>query len=167
MRRSALHLSGLLIGLVAFVVVSMSATAGKAADEDRRPVLPPLLMASATTPAPELLHELAAPRHAGPRTILMEVTAYCPCRKCCGRNARGITASGLRVTHNAGLFVAADTSVLPFHTRLLIPGYGEGEAVPVLDRGGAIKGNRLDVFFPSHQEAREWGRRMIEVTIVE
>src|SRR5262245_30537978 len=170
MRRNALHLSGLLIGLIAFVVVSISATSGKAADEDRRPVsiLPPMLMATATTPtpAPELLHELSVQPHPTPHKILMEVTAYCPCRKCCGKNARGITASGLRVTHNGGLFVAAD-SYLPFHTKLLIPGYGDGEAVPVLDRGGAIKGNRLDVFFPTHQEALEWGRRMIEVTIVD
>jgi 3D (Asp-Asp-Asp) domain-containing protein len=96
----------------------------------------------------------------------MEVTAYCPCKKCCGKNARGITASGLRVTHNAGLFVAADANLFPFHTNLQIPGYANGKEVPVLDRGGAIKGNHLDVFFPTHQEAKEWGRRMIEVTIV-
>jgi 3D (Asp-Asp-Asp) domain-containing protein len=95
----------------------------------------------------------------------MEVTAYCPCRKCCGRGAHGVTASGLRVSANAGQFVAADT-FLPFHTKLLIPGYGD-RPVPVLDRGGAIKGNRLDVFFPTHRQALDWGRRMIEVTVVE
>jgi 3D (Asp-Asp-Asp) domain-containing protein len=97
----------------------------------------------------------------------MEVTAYCPCKKCCGSNARGITASGLKVTHNAGLFVAADTTLLPFHTRLIIPGYAGGRSVPVLDRGGAIKGNRIDVFFPTHEQARKWGRRIVEVTVVD
>ena len=115
--------------------------------------------------ADELLHDVVAA--AKPRTLTMEVTAYCPCRKCCGKNARGLTASGFKVTHNAGLFVAADTALLPFHTKLLVPGYAGEKAVPVLDRGGAIKGNRIDVFFASHQEALQWGRRTIEVTIVE
>jgi 3D (Asp-Asp-Asp) domain-containing protein len=100
------------------------------------------------------------------RTITMEVTAYCPCKKCCGQNARGVTASGKHISHNDGLFVAADKGV-PFDTKLVIPGYAGGKAVPVLDRGGAIKGNRLDVFFASHKEALKWGRRKIEVTVIE
>ncbi|MGN6724584.1 MAG: 3D domain-containing protein, partial [Tepidisphaeraceae bacterium] len=37
--------------------------------------------------------------------------------------------------------------------------------VPVLDRGGAIKGYHLDVFFPSHQQALDWGRRWVVVEI--
>jgi 3D (Asp-Asp-Asp) domain-containing protein len=100
------------------------------------------------------------------RLIRMLVTAYCPCTKCCGPNAQGITASGKRVSYNHGHFVAADTSRLPFGTKLLIPGYGDG-AVEVIDRGGAIKGNHLDVFFPTHQQALDWGRRYITVTVIE
>ena len=96
----------------------------------------------------------------------MEVTAYCPCKKCCGPNAKGVTASGRRVTHNNGLFVAADTRILPFDTKLQIPGYADGQLVPVLDRGGAIKGKKLDVFFPSHERALQWGRRKVEVTVI-
>ncbi len=96
----------------------------------------------------------------------MEVTAYCPCEKCCGPNAVGLTASGKPVTHNAGRFVAADTTVLPFGSELQIPGYHGSTAVPVLDRGGAIKGNKLDVYFPSHEEALQWGRQWLLVTIV-
>lgn len=101
------------------------------------------------------------------RVVWMEVTAYCPCSSCCGPNASGITASGKRVSHNGGRFVAADTRVLPMGTRLSIPGYHNGKVVPVLDRGGAIKGNKLDVYFPSHQTAKKWGRRLIPVTIHE
>lgn len=99
--------------------------------------------------------------------IWMEVTAYCPCTKCCGEQAAGITASGKTVRHNNGRFVAADTRLLPFGTELSIPGYHGGQAVPVLDRGGAIKGNRLDVYFPTHQEALNWGRQRLPVTVVE
>ena len=97
----------------------------------------------------------------------MEVTAYCPCTKCCGEQAAGITASGKTVRHNDGRFVAADTRLLPFGTELSIPGYHGGQAVPVLDRGGAIKGNRLDVYFPTHQEALNWGRQRLAVTVIE
>jgi 3D (Asp-Asp-Asp) domain-containing protein len=109
----------------------------------------------------ELLRDLSN----GPQTVTMEVTAYCPCPKCCGAGAIGLTASGKRITYNNGRFVAAD-KVLPFGTKLVIPGYNNGESVEVMDRGGAIKGNKLDVFFPTHDQAKAWGRRMIAVTIV-
>ena len=99
--------------------------------------------------------------------VTMEVTAYCPCKKCCGPKARGITASGLQVTHNNGQFVAADTSILPFNSKLIIPGYASSQVVEVLDKGGAIKGKKLDVFFATHEEALKWGRRMMEVIIFE
>ncbi|MEO6437055.1 MAG: 3D domain-containing protein [Tepidisphaeraceae bacterium] len=131
-----------------------------------RRIAAPLIVSSVLL---ALVVTATAKTHDAPRTriLTMEVTAYCPCKKCCGPGAKGITASGRRVSHNNGLFVAADTSVLPFHTKLEIPGYAQGQAVPVLDRGGAIKGRKLDVFFPSHDEARQWGRRKIEVTVVE
>ncbi len=96
----------------------------------------------------------------------MEVTAYCPCQKCCGPAAQGITASGLPVSHNQGRFVAADTKVLPFGSQIVIPGYHNDCKVPVIDRGGAIKGARIDVFYPTHQEALEWGRRWVMVGVV-
>jgi 3D (Asp-Asp-Asp) domain-containing protein len=101
------------------------------------------------------------------KAVFMEVTAYCPCRKCCGPEAHGITASGRHVSHNDAQFVAADTALLPFHTKLVIPGYAANMPVEVLDKGGAIKGNRLDVFFPTHEQALEWGRRVVEVIVVE
>jgi 3D (Asp-Asp-Asp) domain-containing protein len=113
--------------------------------------------ASAVMPAASVNHKL--------RTLRMEVTAYCPCTKCCGENARGLTASGHDVSYNNSRFVAADNN-LPFGTKLVIPGYAGG-AVEVIDRGGAIKGNKLDVFFATHEEALQWGRQFIEVTVLE
>lgn len=89
------------------------------------------------------------------------VTAYCPCEKCCGRYADGVTASGYVIEYGAS-FVAAPESI-PFGTMLDIPGYG---IAPVRDRGGAIKGNRLDVFFPTHREAMEWGWQKLQVKIL-
>lgn len=86
------------------------------------------------------------------------VSAYCPCRVCCGRHADGITADG---THLApGKKVLAAPRSLPFDTRLRIPGYGTAR---VADRGGAIKDRRLDVFFWRHQDALEWGVQWLKV----
>ena len=99
------------------------------------------------------------------RVVMMQVTAYCPCKKCCGRNARGVTASGKRVSYNGGRFVAADTNHFPFGTRLSIPGYHNAKPVEVIDTGSAIKGKKLDVYFPSHETATEWGVRSVPVTV--
>jgi len=96
-------------------------------------------------------------------TVRMRVTAYCPCSKCCGQYADGMTACG-HVIQPGDTFVAADKRYA-FGTKMLVPGYGHGQAVKVLDRGGAIKGNRVDVFFPSHQEALEWGVQHLDVKV--
>lgn len=186
MRRSAIHFY---IALMCMVVGLMLGTIGRA--DDHRPAsaaaaAPSLLLATSldsprqeqsptellfdlSKPAAVTVSTAAAPARVarGPRVITMEVTAYCPCSKCCGKGAHGVTASGLRVSHNNGRFVAADTSVLPFHTKLIIPGYAGEQKVEVLDRGGAIKGNRLDVYFPTHRQAIEWGRRKIDVIVTD
>jgi 3D (Asp-Asp-Asp) domain-containing protein len=101
------------------------------------------------------------------RILRMEVTAYCACTKCCGPNAQGITASGKLVSYNDGKFVAADTRLLPFGTKLQVPGYAGGETIEVIDRGGAIKGNKLDLYFETHQAALEWGRQWVDVVVFE
>ncbi|GAG04624.1 unnamed protein product [marine sediment metagenome] len=90
----------------------------------------------------------------------MRVTAYCPCEKCCEEWADGITASG-HVIKKGDKFCAADKSIA-FGTAVNIPGYGE---VLILDRGGLIKGDRLDVYFDTHQEAISWGVKHLKVRI--
>lgn len=59
--------------------------------------------------------------------------------------------------------IAVDPNVIPMGTRLYIEGYGEGIAA---DQGGAIKGNRVDLFFDSRQEALDWGMKTVKVTIL-
>ncbi|NQT02561.1 MAG: 3D domain-containing protein [Planctomycetes bacterium] len=93
----------------------------------------------------------------------MRVTAYCPCPRCCGEYSDGITACGHEIQPD-DTFVAADRRY-PFGTEMLIPGYSNSQPVKVLDRGGAIKGNRLDVFFASHEEALEWGVKYLDVNV--
>jgi len=92
------------------------------------------------------------------------VTAYCPCEKCCGvwatKPGPRVTANGHSIEPN-DRFVAAPKN-MPFKTKLIIEGYTDG-LVFVYDRGGAIKNKKLDVFFPTHQEALNWGVKEIEV----
>lgn len=102
-------------------------------------------------------HRVLPPSSAQSSLCSFEVTAYCPCEICCGRWADGYTASGLPAE---GWLVAAPSEI-PFGTLLVIPGYAYDLPVPVLDRG-PIKGE-LEVFFPTHQEALEWGRQQLKV----
>lgn len=97
------------------------------------------------------------------QTVRMRVTAYCPCEKCCGRYSDGRTACLHKICHG-DVFVAADKEY-DFGTEMIIAGYNNGEPVKVLDRGGAIQGNRVDVFFNSHEEAVNWGVRYIDVKV--
>ena len=98
-------------------------------------------------------------------TLRMLVTGYCPCSICCGKHANGRTAAGYSVWTNGGKLVAADTNVLPFGSLIEVPGYASDAVVPVLDRGGKIKGKRLDLLFPTHRQARQWGRRWLDVVV--
>jgi 3D (Asp-Asp-Asp) domain-containing protein len=95
---------------------------------------------------------------------LMNVSAYCggPC--CCGKWADGRTASNHKI-REGDRFVAAPKRY-PFGTKMIVPGYNDGQVVEVKDRGGAIKGNCLDLFFNDHQAALEWGRQQVYVRIV-
>lgn len=87
-----------------------------------------------------------------------EITAYCPCEKCCGKSD-GITATGVKAT--AGRTIAVDPDVIPYGTELFIDGF----TYRAEDTGGSIKGNKLDIFFANHLEALEWGVREYEVFI--
>lgn len=88
-----------------------------------------------------------------------KVTAYCACAQCCGKT-NGITASGTRAT--AGRTVAAPAN-FAFGTKLDIG----GNTYVVEDRGGAIQGNKIDVYMNSHADALRWGVRYLTVNIVE
>ena len=96
---------------------------------------------------------------------VFDVSAYCPCKRCCGPNAQGITASGYKIKAGDRL-VAADKRYR-FGTTLIVPGYNKSQPVKVLDRGGAIKGDKIDLLFSTHQKALIWGRKKVKVFIWE
>jgi len=104
------------------------------------------------------------------RLIKMKVTAYCLCEKCCGKWAH----QKVRVTSigdNAKIYdgVAADPKLLPYRTRLKIPEIGIKE---VDDTGGGMRQSakfgiyHLDVRMNSHEKARKWGVRWLDVEVL-
>ncbi|EOT44614.1 3D domain-containing protein [Enterococcus columbae] len=96
------------------------------------------------------------------KTLVMESTAY----SSDPRDTLGggtITATGQNLLENP-MAVAVDPTVIPLGTRLYVEGYGEAIAS---DTGGAIKGNIIDVHFPTYEQCIQWGRRTVTVTILD
>lgn len=84
------------------------------------------------------------------------LTAYCPCSICCGKET-GITASG--AIAQANHTIAADTSILPFGTEVII----DGQVYIVEDMGGGVNDNHIDIFFNTHSEALAFGKKIQRV----
>ena len=77
----------------------------------------------------------------------------------------GITYSGVKVTRDLFSTVAADLNVFPIGTILFIHGYGYGV---VADKGGAIKGNKVELYYETVEDVyNNWGKKTIEVYVVE
>ena len=88
------------------------------------------------------------------------ITAYCPCYECSegyGKN----TSTGKVATE--GRTVAVDPQKIPYGTKLEIEGVGVRVAE---DCGGGIKGNKIDLYFDTHQEVLNFGRQTKQVTIM-
>ena len=86
----------------------------------------------------------------GGRKLTVEATGYA---------IHGTTATGIQTGWGV---VAVDPSVIPLGTRMFVPGYGEGVAA---DTGSAVKGNIIDVWFPTREQALQWGRRTVTITL--
>lgn len=110
------------------------------------------------------------------KSYLVEATAYCPCFSCCGKHegdeGYGITASGYNVFSYEKNIIAADTDVLSFGTEVklyrTLPS-GDEEFIgtyTVEDQGGGIKGERIDIFYFSHEEALKFGRNQLRLEVV-
>jgi 3D (Asp-Asp-Asp) domain-containing protein len=96
--------------------------------------------------------ETAAPvgSVSGERTLTVEASGY---------SLQGTTSTGIPVGWGV---VAVDPSVIPLGTRISIPGYGGGVAA---DTGGAVQGARIDIWFPTKDQAVGWGRRTVTVVL--
>ena len=93
------------------------------------------------------------------RTEEFIITAYCPCYEC-SEGWGDSTATGAKATE--GVTVAVDPKVIPYGTRLKF----DGKVYIAQDCGGAIKGNKIDLYFDSHEETIEWGVRVKQVEVL-
>ncbi|MEH7074506.1 3D domain-containing protein [Neobacillus drentensis] len=94
------------------------------------------------------------------KEITVKATAYtASCEGC-----SGITKTGVNIKDNPNKkVIAVDPSVIPLGSKVYVEGFGEAVAA---DTGGAIKGNRIDVFIPSEQDAMDFGVKKLTVTIL-
>lgn len=95
------------------------------------------------------------------KTLTMVATAYDPCYECNYPYYGAPSYIGLPLAKG---IIAVDPNVIPMGSRLYVEGYGEGIAA---DQGGAIKGNRIDLCFATHQQALNYGMKTVKVTILE
>lgn len=96
----------------------------------------------------------------GGKEIYVSSTAYtASCNGC-----SGITATGLNLKNNPNAkVIAVDPNVIPLGSKVYVEGYGYAVAA---DKGGAIKGHKIDVFFPSTSDAYRWGVKKVKVRIL-
>lgn len=95
------------------------------------------------------------------KELIVEASAYtASCEGCSGITATGIN---LKTNPNAKI-ISVDPAVIPLGSKVYVEGYGEAIAG---DTGGAIKGKRIDVFFPSQQDAINFGVKQLKVTILD
>ncbi|SFE83434.1 3D domain-containing protein [Alteribacillus iranensis] len=92
----------------------------------------------------------------------MTVTSTAYTANCSG--CSGITATGINLKANPNQkVIAVDPNVIPLGTKVHVEGYGTAIAG---DTGGAIRGNKIDVFFPSRSDALNWGNRQVKIKIL-
>ena len=100
-----------------------------------------------------------------------ELTAYCSCYKCCGEyalnrpkdeNGKDIVIGSIGERLYQGVSIAVDPNVIPYGSKVLI----NGKEYIAHDCGGAIKQNRIDVYFNNHSDARVFGRQWHDVYLV-
>lgn len=146
----------IIIGLAVALVISI-ATRPTAATTTTEPIPVPSIIPIEEEPTTETVEE--------PELICLgefKVTAYCTCPTCCGIWSQDHpsrigtdyiqkTASGTIPT--ADRTVAVDTSVIPFGTVLLI----DGQEYIAEDTGNAVKGNSIDIYYATHEEAVNHG----------
>lgn len=89
--------------------------------------------------------------------IATAYTAYC--KGCSGTTAYGID---LRANPDQKV-IAVDPRIIPLGTKVWVEGYGEAIAG---DTGGAIKGNKIDVFIPEYENAMQWGVKTVKIKVL-
>ncbi len=104
--------------------------------------------------------ETPAAEPTGGKEFYVSATAYtASCTGC-----SGITATGINLLKNPGLkVIAVDPRVIPLGSKVWVEGYGNAIAG---DTGGAIKGNKIDLFMANKSDALSFGRKQVKIRIL-
>lgn len=107
--------------------------------------------------------------------IEVKATAYCLCKKCCGKSEThpqyGVTASGLKIIPGTNMkAIAVDPKVIPLGSKVYVEGlngatdYGYAVAA---DTGSAIKNLKIDLYMDTHEASLKWGVKNVKVYVIE
>ncbi|MER2007329.1 MAG: LysM peptidoglycan-binding domain-containing protein [Psychrobacillus sp.] len=107
----------------------------------------------------------SAPSKPAASTDVKELTVTATAYTASCEGCSGITSTGIDLNANPNQkVVAVDPTVIPLGSKVWVEGYGEAIAG---DIGGAIKGNKIDVYMPSYNDAINWGRQSVKVKILD
>ena len=145
---------------VCSVIFGMGFLVGAVTTSRAAPVAPSASVEHSPLPAINYINarQPAAPEY---REITVEATAYC-CENyphICNDGDATCTATGTKPT--PGRTIAVDPSVIPYGAEVII----NGQTYIAEDCGGAIKGNRIDILFDTHEEALQFGRQQLTVYV--
>lgn len=94
------------------------------------------------------------------KELTVTATAYTVSCKGC----RGITATGINLKKNPqAKVISVDPKVIPLGSKVYVEGYGYAIAA---DKGSSVKGNKIDVFYPTLKQCYQWGRKKVKIRIV-
>jgi 3D (Asp-Asp-Asp) domain-containing protein len=155
-----------IVGLRTRQAPGLSAITATAATPDSSSVSEPAstlvtkpVSAPASVSAPTVSRGSSNPPQ-GKQVLNMVATGYDGCYECNKPFYGQPSYIGLPLQRG---IVAVDPKVIPMGTRLYVEGYGEAIAA---DQGNAIKGNRIDLYFDTHQQGLNWGIKTVKVTIL-
>lgn len=159
----------IVIVVVCLILLGMGTSSNSAGSIDETTVE----TSTKSSPAPSTEPEGLTEEVKEPEIISLgeyRLTAYCGCSKCCGKwgENRPLDENGKPIVYTAnmsvakeGVTIAADISILPYGTKVII----DGHEYIVQDKGGVINGNRIDIYFESHQDALNFGVQYKEIYI--
>lgn len=152
----AFCIASFLVGILIGLIVGVSIT--KQPVYEKTPIVENYVESVDNSTLEETTEETTTETQDEFKEFKVTATAYCSCEKCCGKND-GITATGTKATE--GRTIAVDPKVIPYGTEVII----DGHTYIAEDCGGAVKGNAIDIYFDSHEEAVTFGKKTVTVKI--
>ncbi len=104
------------------------------------------------------------PSRSNSDNVVKEITVSASAFTANCNGCSGVTKTGINLKSNPDVkVIAVDPSIIKLGTKVYVEGYGYAIAG---DTGGSIKGNKIDVFFPTKEEAYKWGRKNVTIKIL-